>query len=475
MRIRRRLTLVLVSTTIVTVALALLVTLTIFQHTQQRQLDHELLFAARQKADLITRLGNSALNEPTQIDVDTELDEQVQYLALYSPTGALVSATPNLGSFTPPLQQLVHPQQRAAAVQHVEFSLRGTTLRGILLRVDHEREQASRTLLLAVSRGDIDADSLRLLRLMLGVIAGAALISTVVAWQLGRHLSLGIEMISGVARRVSTGELTARVTKAKEVRDQELRTLSADLDQMIDRLASLVAAGRRFVSHAAHELRSPLAALRGELELALRHPRSEQAYRAAITEALDDTNRLIALAEDLLTLARLEVAGVQAAQTQESLPLLIQEASRLSLLSTKSEVRVTQEVPEMQVRVRARDFSRLLRNLIDNALSHAPPGSEIAVRAKQESGRVIITVRDYGIGIRPEHRERIFEPFFRGDAEREHSGAGLGLAIAREIARAHGGQLSVQDCDGQGACFALELPQSAALPPISSPDLGERP
>jgi signal transduction histidine kinase len=218
-----------------------------------------------------------------------------------------------------------------------------------------------------------------------------------------------------------------------------------------------------------------LAALRGELELALRHPRSEQAYRAAITEALDDTNRLIALAEDLLTLARLEVAGVEAAQTQESLPQLIQEASRLSLLSTKSEVRVTQEVPEMQVRVRARDFSRLLRNLIDNALAHAPPGSEIAVRAKQESGRVIITVRDHGIGIRPELRERIFEPFFRGDVEREHSGAGLGLAIAREIARAHGGQLSVQDCDGQGACFALELPQSAAPAPISTPDLTKRP
>jgi two-component system heavy metal sensor histidine kinase CusS len=450
MRLRRRLAIALAGTTSLTVAITLVVTVTAFRHGQERQLDHELLLTARQLGDLVGRNGETELGAPRPASGNNgDLDDQVQYVALYRRSGKLLYASANLGAQPPPLGSLLQPNV-VFPVQRLEFPVRGTVLRGVLVRVDKQPSPEQRLLLLAASRADLDTDTFRLLRLMLGVLGGAVALSLLIGSLLGRHLAVGFELLAEVARRVSTGELAARVTAVERLGDAELRSLAGDLNLMIDRLASLVTAGRRFVSHAAHELRSPLAALRGELELALRHPRSAESYRASIAEALDNTNRLVTLAQDLLALARLEVSAAPSAPAAVALRELVSEAARASRVSRdggdpQAEVAVRgvepEDIPELQLRGRGSDLTRMLRNLLDNAIAHSPPGGEVRVRCQVEPQRVTLTVSDQGPGVSEELRERIFEPFFRGDAERERSGAGLGLAIAREIARAHGGDV----------------------------------
>lgn len=450
MRLRRRLAIALAGTTSLTVAIALVVTVTAFRHGQERQLDHELLLTARQLEDLVRRNGEQELSVQLPASSDNgDLDDQVQYVALYRRSGQLLHASPNLGPQPPPLGALLRPGA-VFPIQRLEFPVRGTVLRGVLVRVDKQASPEQRLLLLAASRADVDTDTFRLLRLMLGVLGGAVALSLLIGSLLGRHLAGGFELLAAVARRVSTGELAARVTAVERLRDAELRSLAVDLNLMIDRLASLVTAGRRFVSHAAHELRSPLAALRGELELALRHPRSAESYRASIAEALDNTNRLVTLAQDLLALARLEVSAAPGAPGTVALRELVSEAVRASRVSRaaddpQAEVAVRgvdpADIPELLLRGRGADLTRMLRNLLDNAIAHSPAGGEVRLRCQVEPHRVVLSVSDHGPGVPPELRERIFEPFFRGDAERERSGAGLGLAIAREIARAHGGDV----------------------------------
>ena len=460
MRLRRRLAIALAATTSLTVAAALVVTVTAFRHGQERQLDHELLLTARQLGDSVVRNGEEELGVPRPAsDNNGDLDDQVQYVALYNRAGKVLHASANLGMRPPSLASLGWHPEVPFPLQGLEFRVRGTVLRGVLVRVDLEPSPDQRFLLLSASRADLDTDTFRLLRLMLGVLAGAVVGSLVIGWFLGRHLAAGFELLAEVARRVSTGELTARVTAVDRLGDLELRSLAADLNHMIDRLASLVTAGRRFVSHAAHELRSPLAALRGELELALRKTRSADSYRASISEALDDTNRLVNLSQDLLALARLEVSAAPTAPAPVALREVVSEAVRASRVSrahdgedgahdeSPPDVAVRgvdlESIPEVTIRGRGTDLARMLRNLLDNAIAHSPPGGEVRVRCQVEPDRVVLSVSDQGPGVPAALRERIFEPFFRGDAEREHSGAGLGLAIAREIARAHGGDIHV--------------------------------
>lgn len=468
MRLRSRLALALALLASVAVALAFAVTLTAFRHAQERQLDLALLVRAQHRADLIARLGEHALHlDVAPAHGPGDLDYLIQYSAVYRIDGSVVEATPNLGLPPPTLGELGMDPTQAVPQQGLEFVRRGQVLRAVLVRVDFVSGPGQRLLLLAAPRGDVDADVAHLVRLMLLVLLALGAATLGAGWLLGRYLARDIEGIATVTRRVSEGELGARVQSLSTMGAQETRALARDLNQMIDRITSLFEANRRFISHAAHELRSPLAALRGELELALRRPREGEGYRAAIATALDDTNRLVSLAEDLLLLARLEGApgGERAQGRPVPLSDLIEDAARMAGASLGDEPpaagdaapRVAVSAADAQVIGTRSDLQRMLRNLLDNALAHAPPGTQVRVQAVATDGQARITVCDEGPGVPAALRERIFEPFFRGEAERERSGAGLGLSIAREIARRHGGDLVLVPSE-RGACFTATLP-----------------
>lgn len=243
----------------------------------------------------------------------------------------------------------------------------------------------------------------------------------------------------------------------------EIARLATTMNAMLDRLDVAGRRQRQFIADASHELRSPIAVLRTQIEVALAHP--DPKVRSDLMEgALEDTDRLQALATDLLFLARLD----SGATDRPTNPIDLAELARITVRRRGAEPRiVTLDVhEEVLVPGNFLWLTRLLTNLLDNAQRHAR--QRIVVRAYCDADRCegVLEVHNDGPAIEPADRDRIFERFTRLDdaRSRDHGGAGLGLPIARDIAHHHGGTLTVTDSP-QGTTFQARLPTSAAEAP----------
>lgn len=235
----------------------------------------------------------------------------------------------------------------------------------------------------------------------------------------------------------------------------EVALLAESVNATLDRLEKAVARQRAFVSDVSHELRSPLTGLRMELELAMADPEATD-LTETLRALLANTDRVAAVADDLLALARLEANGSFQREPVDLAELTDQEVLRRP---RRSRVTVFSEGPVAVHGGRA-ELARALTNLLDNADRHAT--GEVTVVVRSEAETAVVEVIDDGPGIAPEDRERVFERFTRlaEGRHRDAGGTGLGLAISRDIAEAHGGTLVLADrTDGlDGARFVLRLP-----------------
>jgi two-component system OmpR family sensor kinase len=244
--------------------------------------------------------------------------------------------------------------------------------------------------------------------------------------------------------------------------DDEIQRLGETLNEMLDRLESALEREREFVADAGHELRTPLALLRTELELALRQARTTDELRAAVRRSSHEADRLAQLAEDLLLIARTE---------QGLLPLRIEpvqvEALFASILS-RFEWRAAELGKTMRsasasgLRIQA-DQMRLeqaLGNLIDNALRYG--GDEVVLDAARYDGHIELHVRDTGSGFPPAFIPRAFDRFTRADTARGRGGSGLGLSIVRTIAESHGGRAQIANAEAGGADAWMSIPDRTA-------------
>lgn len=371
--------------------------------------------------------------------------------ALFTGSGEVLLSTPGLADVVARLAR-----ERRPSRQHFNLRARGAHLRAMILDLP---DGSGRRLLFAIPRSDLDGDEAFLARAMRWIFAVAVGWTVVVATALVRRLTREHQAITEVARRVAAGDFNARV--ALSVRDREVDQLGKDIDEMIARLQRLVSSQQRFVAHAAHELRLPLTTLLGELSLALRRERDDASYRDTIEQALGDTRRLKILADDLLTLAR--SSGLP---TNEAETLSLAEVTRgaVGLVGALAEARgVRIEVRgDAKARGHEADLQRLVRNLLENAVRFSPPGRAVRVTLREARDGARLTVRDEGAGVPEADRERIFDPFFRAAGHRDHDdlGAGLGLAIAREIVLAHRGEITLDAPEpaAPGASFTVRLP-----------------
>jgi heavy metal sensor kinase len=268
-----------------------------------------------------------------------------------------------------------------------------------------------------------------------------------------------VDEMTHAARRITAEELPQRI--ALRGTGDEMDRLAQTLNDMLERLGAAFAEMRRFAADAAHELRTPLTALKGGIEVALRAARSPDEYRRVLGSSIEEVDRLIRLAEDLLLLSR-SGAGPEVRREDVALePLVLDVFDTAARLGHGRGVaaRVGDMVP-IAVRGDAAALRRALLNLVENAVKYTPPGGKIELSLTREDGTASICVQDTGIGIARRDAERIFEPFVRLDAARarETGGAGLGLAIAREIVRSHGGALTVDSEPGAGSRFTIRLP-----------------
>jgi heavy metal sensor kinase len=243
--------------------------------------------------------------------------------------------------------------------------------------------------------------------------------------------------------------------------NDEVARLGETLNAMLERLEDALAHERQFVADASHELRTPLAILKGELELALRDGRDVEAFRAAVVSAADEADRLVALAEDLLVVARLEQGKLPVRRAAvDPGDLLTDVARRLEQRAAENriELRVDQPVDGLVLQADRLRMEQALGNMVDNALRHG--GAPVELSAERHNGHVELHVRDSGPGFPDAFLTRAFDRFSRGDTARTRGGAGLGLAIVQAIALAHGGEAHVRNRPEGGADVWLTLPNS---------------
>ncbi len=381
-----------------------------------------------------------------------------RFVRLFDPDGAVIVDTSDVAGPSPLDPALVRD---ALAGQ-----TRTTTARGeegtleIITAPVHANGAIAGVLQVGVSRGDTD-EVLGAVVLVLGIVAPLSLVTAAAVGYLlaGRALA-PVAAITRTAAGIGANDLHARLNLP--LPDDELGRLARTFDAMLARIEDAFERQRRFTGDAAHELRTPLSLIRGQVDLALVRPRSAEEYREALQGIEGDIERLTTLVGTLLTLARADA---------RSLPL---DRAPVDLVETVTSVleQYGQRAEDTGVTLRAETapatlasdedlLIQVLVNLLDNALAHTRPGDTIAVGCRAEDdGRVRLWVADTGSGIPPADQPRIFDRFYRTDTgrARQHGGAGLGLAICKAIAEAHGGTIGLASQVGTGTRVELVLP-----------------
>jgi len=279
-------------------------------------------------------------------------------------------------------------------------------------------------------------------RFRLGVLAVLSLLAVAVAvgaYPVARRLTRRLERLRAGVEAVGAGHLAARVRV--EGRD-EVAALATSFNRAADRIEALVGAQRTLLASASHELRSPLARIRVALEL-MGAERPDLRERVA-----RDIGELDDLIAELLLASRLQAADeLDRREEVDLLGLVAEEAARCGAAATGEPAVVHGD---------ARLLRRLVRNLLENAVRHGAPPVEASVR--RGGGRVRLRVCDRGPGVPEDERERIFAPFYRPSTRPpSEAGSGLGLALVRQIARGHGGEVLCLARDGGGSCFEVDL------------------
>ena len=328
--------------------------------------------------------------------------------------------------------------------------------RGSLLVLDEvlpDRTQVS----LSASHSSIDDSVTNLLLIELAVAAGALVLAALLVFFVTRTALRPLSAVIETATRIAHGQSKLRLEPSRK--DTELGRLAVAFDQMVDALEAAIdearasdAATRRFLADASHELRNPIAALQASVETLLRE-QPERPERDRLEAAVArDSERLGRLVDDLLGLARLEAHPARTPTDLASIVRSLVEEARTRAPETAIMLSADDDTT---VRGDPDAIERVLRNLVDNALAAVQPSGRIDVQLRRIDGYVVAQVADDGPGVPEEQRQRIFERFVRLDPGKP--GHGLGLAIARRIARQHEGDLTC-DPSASGASFTLRLP-----------------
>jgi heavy metal sensor kinase len=284
-------------------------------------------------------------------------------------------------------------------------------------------------------------------------------------WFLARQLTGPIKDIIRTAERMQPQHLNERLP-IRGTRD-ELDRVSQTINRMLDRIADYIDRNRAFVANAAHELRSPLAAIRSSAEVALNRPRTNDEYVNVLTDMVEEVDRLSSMVNRLLLLAETDVgrAVVGPDQVARLDKVVLEAVDMFQAVADVREIRIrVDELASAHVAGDESSLRHIVRNLLDNAIKFSPPGGGVtlSLTTATEPPRAVLIVADRGLGIAPDDLPRVFERFFRGDRSRQRSderaGSGLGLSICQAIASSLGGTIEVQSELGRGTTFTVALP-----------------
>jgi two-component system OmpR family sensor kinase len=273
--------------------------------------------------------------------------------------------------------------------------------------------------------------------------------------------AVGLRPITDMARRAAAIPLTGLDDLGETDRTDELGQLARAFNGLVARLRAALQTQRQFMADASHELRTPVSVVRTAAEVTLsRDRRDEDEYREALTIVGGEAQRLSRLVEDMLVLARADAGGHPLRPVDLYLDELVADCRRaVDVLATRRGVTI-QSAGASEIPFRGDEdlLRQLVLNVLQNAVQHTPAGGAVSVEICQDPGAVRIRVRDGGPGIPPADQERIFDRFVQLDPARRGQGTGLGLPIARWIAEAHGGSLTLESSGPSGSTFSVSLP-----------------
>jgi heavy metal sensor kinase len=385
-----------------------------------------------------------------------------QFVSVVDRNGKVTDQIPDAeGHEVPVTQSALERTARDWKPEYDEVSLSPTEHARIITWPARDEDGETFFVVVGQSLGDVKRAQNQLL-LLLAIANPLALLLAGLGglWLANKALS-PVDRLTRAAERIGRGNLSERVEEPRS--QDEIGRLAATFNQMINRLEQAFERERRFAADASHELRTPLAVLRGDIEVTLRRERTPEEYQRVLRSSLEEIARLTKLTDDLLTLARSDTDDSVLEIEDVRLDLLAADAhSYLLPLAESGGVALSYEPPRSPVVVEGdqKRLKQLLVNLMDNAIKYTPSGGSARLALAQSDSAAVIEVSDTGRGIPDSALPHIFERFYRQTDPRDSrvTGFGLGLAISKWIADAHGGSIEVNSREGQGSRFTVKLP-----------------
>ena len=273
-----------------------------------------------------------------------------------------------------------------------------------------------------------------------------------------------MRQIIQTVRAIEAGEMHARVPTRQT--GDELDELGRLFNDMLDRIAILIAGMRGALETVAHDLRTPVTRIRGVAELALRSDEGSDVSRQALADCVEESDQLLTLLNTLMDISEAETGTLKLRLERVNASDVVEDTVDLyrHVAEEKRIVVATATIPDLWLTADRSRLRQILANLLDNALKYTPAGGRVEMKAQLQAGTVVFSVKDTGIGLTPDEVPRIWDRLYRGDQSRSERGLGLGLSLVRAVVQAHGGQIGVSSAIGVGSTFTMSLPFSAAPP-----------
>ncbi len=419
----------------------------------RNQIDQDLTKQAGVFSSLLSRGGINAVKSVAVVETKASGEKKIFFRLLY-PTGEAFSSSnmsywEDIGIGKEAIRALLSGDDRVFATINIPDRNQNVRILytvigpGILLQLGQSMEITSRF---------IEAFK----RIFMAILVVLILFSGAIGWFMARRAVSGVENVTRTARRISEGALDQRVPVKR--RGDEIDQLATTFNQMLDRIQQLVTGIKEMSDNIAHDLKSPITRIRGIAEVTITTGSTLDEFHNMGASIIEECDRLLDMINTMLVISKTE-AGVHTLKPELiDIALIIKEACELFLpMAEDKNIRlVCNTHGSLPVTGDIRLIQRMIANILDNSIKYTEVAGKVEILADLNHQRQIaVTVKDTGIGIPQQDLPHVFERFYRGDQSRSRGGTGLGLSLARTIARAHGGDISVTSQPGNGSTFII--------------------
>jgi two-component system, OmpR family, heavy metal sensor histidine kinase CusS len=372
---------------------------------------------------------------------------------LLDPAGHILAQSAPMDESLPPS---VFPAPEARSWQFLPHNYRSAGKLFSLATTRAERDGAKFTLQIAQDRSG-DAEVTREFGALLAILLALGLVaSTIIAFAVTKRGLRPLAEMTQATARIGPTHLNERI--APEQWPPELQPLACAFDEMLNRLEDSFTRLSQFSADLAHELRTPIANIRGEAEVALTRPRDTTEYREVVESTVAECERLSGIVDNLLFLTRAEEADRKVEATAFDGRAAIEKiATYYQTIAEERNINILC-VGEGEITAEPLLFNRALSNLLDNSLRFTPEGGTISITLAKSANGMEVAVSDNGTGIAEEHLPRLFDRLYRVDPSRSSGGAGLGLALVKSIVQLHGGSVAIASKPSEGTKVAIFFP-----------------